>query len=757
MSNLEKFVGTKRVVAELVQTQTSVDRWQIDQIMPPVEYPPQTNELLYKTLLQHSNCTCLLDDSGSCSVQRHWTRLRLVDKARSTQEDIFFDMVFSTTPATPPPEVLVKWQQLRFELRLRRKRQIHFADQELLEPNYNEEEEITKVIEAGHFCDLLGRSLGNVCIRLRIVDGCLHQLFQADAPDRRVVEAPSISLSQVLQRKNISSKGRILLAYILAKSVWRYYDSDFMRMHWATETIHFMREYRLNPDGDMDQEKIDPSSPFFAFAAPETGQNEYSEHCQSYSVLHRYPRILALGIMLVEICLTKPRQTHGAAYSDAQLNTDFTTYQEVAKSTNWPGLDVRNEEIRNKYRAAAQSCLDPKLFHVPHQKNSRENDVQIRRDILYKRVIFPLEQLCAEMGIINQPDMVELLDYALPKTEPQNLLHTTLLSGNQKTSLPKSSKEWLDWTMNTGTLNLAQRYRNNPQLRRIRIAVLDTGYDRKSSFFYPKPRSNRLCMWEDFVGGSAQPLDNDGHGTHVVSLAMKMAPAADICVARVATSSADLGKASQSIAKAIKWAAETAEADIISMSFGFSEEIEVDDTKVISNAIAQALSSRNQRILFFAAAANDGGNQLEMFPAQHSSVFSIRGTDHQGTFLPLNPPPDFAGVDVFGTLGKDVPGASLCHESGELCSTGTSIATPIAAGIAATTLGYARLRIEGYAPLHPSLISLWTERGMRSMLLKLSRKMGEKIYYLSADEFLRNDDSMRDALLLVSSREARRG
>jgi hypothetical protein len=194
------------------------------------------------------------------------------------------------------------------------------------------------------------------------------------------------------------------------------------------------------------------------------------------------------------------------------------------------------------------------------------------------------------------------------------------------------------------------------------------------------------------------------------------------------------------------------------MSFGFSEEPEIDGRSEISNAISWTMHVRNQRILFFAAAANDGGNRAEMFPARHRSVFSIRATDHHGSFLTLNPPPDLSGPDVLGTLGCDVPAAALRNEgvsSGEICKTGTSVATPIAAGIAATVLGYARLRLKE-SGLEPRAVDvLGTERGMHSMLLQLSRPMGGKQHYLSVDNFVRASDRERDALLLVNAAHQR--
>jgi hypothetical protein len=311
-------------------------------------------------------------------------------------------------------------------------RNIRFSDQNVPVSEHSTEQEEAKVVQTGHFCDLVGRCLGTVCIRLKVRDGRLHQLFQADAADRRVVEAPSISLSQVLELEKILSKGRILLAYILAKSVWRYYASDFMRIRWSTESIHFMREYRLDPDKDIDQEKIDPSSPFFAFQPMEIDRNESTEHCQTFSVLHRYPRVLALGIMLVEICRKKPKK---AAYEprslEAHINTDFTIYNEVAGSTHWPALDVRNDEIRNRYRAVVQSCLNPKVFHVSASMATSHSDVDIRRDILYKHVVFPLEQLWSELGIIDQPEVVELLDYNDSSSKTGKFSYATLLSKDE--------------------------------------------------------------------------------------------------------------------------------------------------------------------------------------------------------------------------------------------------------------------------------------------------------------------------------------
>lgn len=85
--------------------------------------------------------------------------------------------------------------------------------------------------------------------------------------------------------------------------------------------------------------------------------------------------------------------------------------------------------------------------------------------------------------------------------------------------------------------------------KRIRIAVLDTGYD-PDAIFFSRERKKRLRHWKDYVEkDQLHAKDEDGHGTHVLSVLMKVAPAADVFVARVARDSADLQNATENVAK----------------------------------------------------------------------------------------------------------------------------------------------------------------------------------------------------------------
>jgi subtilisin family serine protease len=177
------------------------------------------------------------------------------------------------------------------------------------------------------------------------------------------------------------------------------------------------------------------------------------------------------------------------------------------------------------------------------------------------------------------------------------------------------------------------------------------------------------------------------------------------------------------------------------MSFGLKNR-----QKEIEDAIQEAAYSKS--ILIFAAASNDGGNSPVTYPARYEGVFCIFSTDGLGNDSKCNPTPMKDSTYHFATLGeavksawpihlvekkaleRKIPGMWIVTPETEPTQpvasqdpyrrmTGTSFATPIAAGIAACLLEFSiinKMDDEQYQVLR-------SRKGMRAVF---SEKLGEE-------------------------------
>jgi subtilisin family serine protease len=180
------------------------------------------------------------------------------------------------------------------------------------------------------------------------------------------------------------------------------------------------------------------------------------------------------------------------------------------------------------------------------------------------------------------------------------------------------------------------------------------------------------------------------------------------------------------------------------MSFGFTEE-QLD----IRAAITAAHFRKNEQILFFAAAANEGANEPEMYPARDDRVIAVRATDYQGHWWRSNPPVGDDQHWSFMTLGQNLPSVSRDESL-----TGTSYATPIAAGFAAMILADARRLLDtsslGYDLQLVNRLSRLD--GMRQILRRLSvDNTAQRCSYLRPMDLIRKVTDERLALLKYGS------
>lgn len=224
----------------------------------------------------------------------------------------------------------------------------------------------------------------------------------------------------------------------------------------------------------------------------------------------------------------------------------------------------------------------------------------------------------------------------------------------------------------------------------VTVAVVDTGVDAG----HPDLAGRVVPGFDGFKKKTAGMIDPNGHGTHVAGtivghgLVTGIAPGAKIMPIR-AMDANGVGN-TYKIVSGIMWAVNHG-ADIINMSIG-SPEPDVSE----KNAIRWA---RNQGVLVVAASGNDGSARA-MYPAAYDDfrhdaersggtddVIGVGAVDSDGqraSFSQRGNPVDLVapGVRVLSTYTRLKHAYSF--------ETGTSMAAPFVAGVAALALAYQR-------------------------------------------------------------------
>ncbi len=209
----------------------------------------------------------------------------------------------------------------------------------------------------------------------------------------------------------------------------------------------------------------------------------------------------------------------------------------------------------------------------------------------------------------------------------------------------------------------------------IRVAVVDTGVG-------PHPDLPPPAASATFVPGTNSADDDQGHGTHVAGTILArrnglgvigVAPRAQLLRAKVLDRT---GRGSDTqVAAGIVWAVNNG-ARIINLSLG---------STAASTVIARALVfARSRGVTICAAAGNDSTPTFcapLIFPARHPLCIAVAATDRnnrKATFSCCGPGLDLAapGVDILSTV----------RPSGYSTKSGTSMATPHVAGLAAIVL-----------------------------------------------------------------------
>lgn len=212
----------------------------------------------------------------------------------------------------------------------------------------------------------------------------------------------------------------------------------------------------------------------------------------------------------------------------------------------------------------------------------------------------------------------------------------------------------------------------------VKIAVLDTGVSAHPDL--PEPIATK-----SFIAGESI-ADGNGHGSHCSGTALGrngigVAPGAKLIAGKVLSNRGSGG--SDGIAAGIRWAADQG-ADVISMSLGGGGPYEP-----TRNAILYALE-RGAVVVCAAGNAGYNGRDSIDYPGKYIEVICVGAIQQNGTIANFSS--GGRRVDI-ATPGQQIISVSN-RGSGYATMSGTSMATPFAAGLCALIIE--QMRREGH-------------------------------------------------------------
>lgn len=209
-------------------------------------------------------------------------------------------------------------------------------------------------------CDLIKQAPGYQSqARLIHSGGSLRVEGDDILPMKRfLTRVPSTPLGALIDDGQLTDKHKAVLSYLLADSVWQYYNSGWDE--WSNESIQFMSEREeINSKSEIvylnqpflrskfDQsvrEKDEAVIPEKKEATKKGGMKKSWTTSKSCYVAqkrssHDYPKILALGIMLLEIQLGRKLISFKTAdYYDENpmIAQHLVAMDVIGKSNEWP-------------------------------------------------------------------------------------------------------------------------------------------------------------------------------------------------------------------------------------------------------------------------------------------------------------------------------------------------------------------------------------------------------------------------------------
>ncbi|KAK6335930.1 hypothetical protein TWF730_003305 [Orbilia blumenaviensis] len=354
-----------------------------------VGYSKYVNDALYTALDLHTSCSCSFQH-----LKRVWLKLDGTDyawprskhKADETDRynggEIQFKLVFSGSPScneysNPESDI---WHEIRI-LMLRKR----LLSQKL--PEGNE-------LAPGEFCERLENVSASPQFYLAFPqDPYLFLSARLNTTKQSLqkgIPGNGLSLGEFIEKMGVETPEtpRFRLAYILAKSVWQYYGSHLMKNPWTHKDIWLLEEER---SAGEEYSGLVPSYCLHFTFNLEKPDDRIGEYCPNGP--HRYPAILAVAMMLIEIIKGKLFDDEYHQLPSYGIGQPYD-YHKIRAQYELAWLESLILKCHPIYKEVVTKCFDRKIFDMaPFDHDDPRNGLETRKSIIYREIVLPLKTL----------------------------------------------------------------------------------------------------------------------------------------------------------------------------------------------------------------------------------------------------------------------------------------------------------------------------------------------------------------------------
>ncbi|KAF5674770.1 serine threonine kinase [Fusarium circinatum] len=645
---------------------------------------------LYRTLLQYRSC----EQEGSQQIIAAHIRLNgyrslVTDEATAEFGVLFFDH---------PHIGECHWQDVCIQI---------WQPQPLKAPKVKFSKERSKQqtlclphtshtpITCAGFCKHIS-SRSQAQLLLSAQNGELLMRDYRDISRNWITSQQAVPLADLLDepKAKFTEKMKAVLALLLAKATAQFYESDLIGQGFTKDNIQFLFEERDRIEGVYVNEPM----LLLRFNEDDTNKSESQVEIMPTAMIHKMPKILALGLLLLEL----ETRTSMKSYRDdpdlcppgaININTDYRIAGKLL-DPNHPAYILPEMDRSSPFRTILPTCIKPEELarkmceNLSAQKRTNVDVSNAMRSVIYSEIVVPLEKWVSKY---EDPSTVNVLYKLLQRrfaAAPRSIetsrqipsrpeIQTFSVSGiNNEASKRQLSQQWFENYDRLKDTLQPEDGETGPGYGRTKIAVLDTGINLDGHDYYRE--LGIIAEYKDYANNNgSNPDDETGHGSAAASLLVRTCPNASLYIARVLRTNNPKRAEVKNVVDAIDWATKH-EVDIITMALGFKEY-----QPEIAKAVARA---RSKQILIFSAASNSQNMESIYFPAKdHHQVFGIFSANAGNReSRDLNPSPDDR-QHILAIFGEGVEIA----EDKPLLS-GTSYSTSIAAGLAGMLLDFSR-------------------------------------------------------------------